>query len=60
MSGNVWEWCEDVAYTSNRRFRGGSWYSFADYATVAYRGYYYGPDYRDNFIGFRLARSSGN
>ena len=59
MSGNVWEWCEDVAYTILRRIRGGSWQNDDDYAAVAYRVYSL-PDYRVNRIGFRLARSSGN
>jgi formylglycine-generating enzyme required for sulfatase activity len=60
MSGNVWEWCEDVAYTSDRRIRGGGWSnSGVDYAAVAYRGFS-GPGDRHDYIGFRLARSSGN
>ena len=60
MSGNVWEWSEDVAYTSYRRIRGGSWRSDADDSTVAYRGISSYPVNRLNNIGFRLARSSGN
>ena len=60
MSGNVWEWSEDVAYTSARRFRGGCWNNSADYCTVAYRDYVSDPADRYNYIGFRLARSSGN
>ena len=60
MSGNVWEWNEDVAYTSYRRIRGGSWGGSADYCTVAYRDSNSDPDYRNYGIGFRLARSSGN
>ena len=60
MSGNVLEWCEDVANTSNRRVRGGSWLSYADVATVARRADNYSSDYRNFNIGFRLARSSGN
>jgi len=56
----VWEWCEDVASTSYRRIRGGSWDYGADGATVAYRVIAYPPDYRSYYIGFRLARSSGN
>ena len=60
MSGNVWEWCEDLVGTSYRRVRGGSWDDSADYATVAYRDYDRGPDDRSYYIGFRLARSSGN
>jgi formylglycine-generating enzyme required for sulfatase activity len=60
MSGNVWEWCEDVVYTSNRRFRGGGWPYYADNCAVASRDYGSYPDYRNSSIGFRLARSSGN
>jgi sulfatase modifying factor 1 len=59
MSGNVWEWCEDLVYGSFRRIRGGSWGSYADDAAVAYRDYNHVPDYRFDFIGFRMARSSG-
>ena len=61
MSGNVWEWCEDLAGTSIRRFRGGSWFNVDRYAAVANRvnsGHY--PVTRGNDFGFRLVRSSGN
>jgi formylglycine-generating enzyme required for sulfatase activity len=64
MSGNVWEWCEDVvlfsSLTSSRRFRGGSWGHYADYCAVASRGSSTNPVIGDYYIGFRLARSSGN
>jgi len=60
MSGNVWEWCFDLVGTSGRRIRGGSWGSYADGATVAYRGNGSVPDYRNYGIGFRLVRSLGN
>ena len=60
MSGNVWEWCEDVASTSYRRIRGGSWDLDAVFAAVAYRVDLDNPADRDDRIGFRLARSSGN
>ena len=62
MSGNVWEWCEDVSDdTSTRRLRGGSWTDSLDYAAaVAYRAGHSIPDYRVIYFGFRLARSSGN
>ena len=60
MSGNVWEWCNDVVNPSYRRMRGGGWSSFADDATVAYRGYGHDPAVRYYDFGFRLARSSGN
>jgi len=59
MTGNVFEWCEDVANYSDRRLRGGSWFATLDCRPVAYR-LYCDPDRRFNFIGFRLARSSGN
>ena len=60
MSGNVREWCFDLVGTSSRRIRGGSWDSFADNASVAYRDINYYPGGRDGDFGFRLARSSGN
>ena len=60
MSGNVWEWCEDDAYGIYRRYRGGSWAYYAEQCTVAARDYLRNPVNRVNFIGFRLARSSGN
>jgi hypothetical protein len=59
MSGNVSEWCEDVAYTSSRRKRDGSWSNGADYCAVAFRSSDY-PGLRYIGLGFRLARRSGN
>ena len=56
----MWEWCEDVAYTSARRFRGGDWYGSADYCSVADRGFFINPDLGNGYLGFRLARSLGN
>jgi formylglycine-generating enzyme required for sulfatase activity len=60
MSGNVFEWCEDADLTYSLRFlRGGGWNDLADYATVV------GPAPGNPlsiylYVGFRLARSSGN
>jgi sulfatase modifying factor 1 len=60
MSGNVWEWCEDLDWYSNRRIRGGGWDGNADSAAVAFRaGNGAFPDYRYPEMGFRMARSSG-
>jgi len=72
MSGNVWEWVWDIygsypgGFQTNphgavsgytRVFRGGSWYSDADYCTVSlrYSGY---ATYSYHNIGFRLCRFS--
>ncbi|HOD25732.1 MAG TPA: SUMF1/EgtB/PvdO family nonheme iron enzyme, partial [Polyangiaceae bacterium] len=40
----------------SRVLRGGSWYYFARHCRSAFR-YYYSPDYRFNYLGFRLCRS---
>jgi formylglycine-generating enzyme required for sulfatase activity len=68
MSGNVWEWVGDwydssypsgssnptgPSSGSSRVNRGGSWGNFAAYARASYRNYF-NPDYRYNFLGFRL------
>ncbi|MDR1921296.1 MAG: formylglycine-generating enzyme family protein, partial [Candidatus Adiutrix sp.] len=43
---------------SSRVFRGGSWYGNARYCRSASRGRYT-PDFRSNYLGFRLASSPG-
>jgi formylglycine-generating enzyme required for sulfatase activity/energy-coupling factor transporter ATP-binding protein EcfA2 len=71
MSGNVWQWCsdwyadyQDVGVVrdpvgpdsgSSRVIRGGSWYDSAGHCRSAYR-VRSTPDYRDVYLGFRLAR----
>ena len=52
MSGNVFEWCGDKHVV-----RGGSWYSFPDYARVSDRFVGYSA-YRYSYVGFRLCRYS--
>lgn len=68
MSGNVAEWCLDwkAPYDGDavnpagpskgyyRVFRGGSWYHHEPDCRIECRDCY-GPDGRDNYIGFRLA-----
>lgn len=72
MSGNVWEWCEDVfaSYSSSsqddpvvtgggssRVYRGGGWYNEPRSVRAANRNYYT-PVYRVLNLGFRLARTN--
>ncbi len=73
MQGNVWEWVQDCytpSYTGvptdgrsasevhgcSRVYRGGSWNSHPAYLRSAYRSGY-GPSYRSDDLGFRVARS---
>ena len=56
MSGNVWEWCWDRDRTDCVR-RGGSWHHGGDYASVSYR-FNGDPNYRYNYLGFRVVRTS--
>jgi formylglycine-generating enzyme required for sulfatase activity len=68
MSGNVWEWCQDVykAYPCNsnnrgnssyRVCRGGGWINGAQICRAAYRDNNW-PRSRLSYIGFRLALST--
>ena len=70
MHGNVWEWCSDwygeelsggidpvgPNRGSARVFRGGGWRRFPTYCRSASR-FGSGPSDRDEYLGFRVARS---
>jgi hypothetical protein len=52
MSGNVFEWCQDLE-DSNRVLRGGSWRFGPKICIVSYH-YSVVPDDRKSYLGFRL------
>lgn len=69
MSGNVYEWCQDLygeygvyaqtnprgtASGSKRVYHGGGWISYEGECRVS-RRINFEPDYRANYLGFRLA-----
>ena len=71
MLGNVWEWTEDcqsdqIAGTNDRNrssaecgrhvLRGGAWVDSPAYVRYDFR-FFIGPDDRDFYIGFRVART---
>ena len=73
MNGNVWEWVWDIydgdyyqrspvadprgpAAGTYRTMRGGAWYNNVSYITVSSRQYH-NPDFRQNSVGFRIARN---
>ena len=73
MNGNVWQWVWDVydggyyqkspadnptgpAAGYYRTMRGGAWYNNQNYVTVSSRQYHT-PDFRQNSVGFRIARN---
>ncbi|MDR0895605.1 MAG: SUMF1/EgtB/PvdO family nonheme iron enzyme [Prevotellaceae bacterium] len=57
MSGNVWEWCSDEVWGSDRVLRGGSWNYGAKYCRSADRSYIV-PGNRSSYDGFRVVASA--
>jgi formylglycine-generating enzyme required for sulfatase activity len=74
MSGNIWEWCQDVFTPDTRKIpadgsafagpgsrrvlRGGCFHNWAIHCTVSKR-YEIGRQYHDGCIGFRLVLAAG-
>lgn len=56
MSGNVWEWCQDLQNSSTQTFRGGSCYYNEAGCAVANRPDSVKPEFRNVDVGFRVAR----
>ncbi|HRG88835.1 MAG TPA: SUMF1/EgtB/PvdO family nonheme iron enzyme [Chitinophagales bacterium] len=73
MNGNLWEWVWDLYDTYYYKYseksdpkgpatgdyrvtRGGAWYNYPNYTTI-YTRQYNSPDFRQNSVGFRVART---
>jgi formylglycine-generating enzyme required for sulfatase activity len=58
MSGNLYEWCQEIySSTTYRVIRGGYWGNNDTEVALSRRNYYY-PSGRLYYIGFRLAQSN--
>lgn len=53
MSGNVWEWCQDLSDNSSRVVKGGSWGNISSDCRIANRRYV-PVNTRSYLIGFRV------
>jgi formylglycine-generating enzyme required for sulfatase activity/glycosidase len=59
MSGNLWEWCEDIVATNNHPLRGAAWDTSNQTLTpVSYRGYQNGAGNRAAGGTLRYARNA--
>lgn len=60
MSGNIREWCSDIANFADRRLRGGGWNLSSANGALSYRGESIAPPSQASHgSGFRLARNIG-
>ena len=58
MSGNVWEWCWEKYSTTDRVYRGGSWFNRDGGCAIAYRYYNYPGNKYSGYMGARLVRTA--
>ncbi len=59
MAGNVSEWTASPSDGEKRVLRGGSWLlDFPSFLRAGYRGSDFDPTNRDDFVGFRCARTA--
>ncbi len=59
MSGNVFEWCWDSDLSKSRYYCGGSWGHNAYNCKVGIKSSFF-ADRANNYLGFRIVRSTGN
>jgi hypothetical protein len=57
MSGNVREWCYEIAYSTYRADRGGSYYNDNSYLQIGKSDTGNAPNFKSNIYGFRVAQN---
>ena len=57
MLGNLWEWMNDCDQEGTCFVRGGSWEDYGGNHDVGARDFWFGTAWRDDDIGFRVART---
>lgn len=57
MSGNVREWCFEIAYSTYRADRGGSYYNSASFLEIGDSSTGNAPNFASDVYGFRIAKN---